>query len=135
MTTGTVKWFNPNKGFGFILPDDGTVDNFVHISAVERAGLTTLLEGQKIEYELVEDRHGQVSADNLKLVLRRVTKHVNTRASVLRSVNRILPPFLGNTIGAGNSSGNISARNWPIWAIWLPIRPHWLAESFDLALC
>ncbi len=48
--------------------DDGTVDNFVHISALKRAGLTTLLEGQKIEYELVEDRHGQVSADNLKLV-------------------------------------------------------------------
>ncbi len=68
MITGTVRWFNPNKGFGFIQPDDGTVDNFVHISAVERAGLTTLLEGQKIEYELVEDRHGLVSADNLKLV-------------------------------------------------------------------
>ncbi len=68
MTTGTVKWFNPNKGFGHILPDDGTEDHFVHISAVKRAGLETLLEGQKIEYKLVEDRHGQVSADNLKLV-------------------------------------------------------------------
>ncbi len=68
MITGTVKWFNPNKGFGFIQPDDGTEDNFVHISAVERAGLTTLLEGQKVEYEVIEDRRGQASADNLKLV-------------------------------------------------------------------
>ncbi len=68
MITGTVKWFNPNKGFGFILPDDGTVDNFVHISALKRAGLTTLLEGQKIEYELVEGKNGRTAADNLKLV-------------------------------------------------------------------
>ena len=68
MTTGTVKWFNPSKGFGFIQPDDGTEDNFVHISAVKRSGLTTLNEGQKVEYELVEDRLGQESADNLKLV-------------------------------------------------------------------
>ncbi len=68
MTTGTVKWFNPNKGFGFILPDDGTVDNFVHISAVQRAGLETLLEGQKVEYELVEGKNGRTAADNLKLV-------------------------------------------------------------------
>ncbi len=68
MTTGTVKWFNPNKGFGFILPDDGTVDNFVHISAVKRAGLETLLEGQKVEYELVEGQRGRMAADNLKLV-------------------------------------------------------------------
>ncbi len=68
MTTGTVKWFNPTKGFGFIQPDDGTVDNFVHISAVKRAGLTTLLEGQKIEYELVEGKNGRTAADNLKLV-------------------------------------------------------------------
>ena len=68
MTTGTVKWFNPNKGFGFIQPDDATEDNFVHISALERSGLTTLLEGQKVEYDLVEDRRGHASADNLKLV-------------------------------------------------------------------
>ncbi len=66
--TGTGKWFNPNKGFGFIQPDDGTEDNFVHISAVERSGLTTLNEGQKVEYELVEDQRGRRSADNLKLV-------------------------------------------------------------------
>ncbi len=68
MTTGTVKWFNPTKGFGFIQPDDGTEDAFVHVSAVERAGLTTLNEGQKVEYEFVEDRSGRTSADNLKLV-------------------------------------------------------------------
>ena len=68
MTTGTVKWFNPSKGFGFIQPDDGTEDAFVHVSAVERAGLTTLLEGQKVEYELVEGQRGRLSADNLKLV-------------------------------------------------------------------
>ncbi len=68
MTTGTVKWFNVAKGFGFIKPDDGTEDAFVHISAVERAGLTTLLEGQKIEYELVEGQRGRMAADDLKLV-------------------------------------------------------------------
>ncbi len=68
MITGTVKWFNPTKGFGFIQPDDGTEDNFVHISAVERSGLPPLLEGQKVEYDLVEDQRGRTSADNLKLV-------------------------------------------------------------------
>ncbi len=69
MTTGTVKWFNVAKGFGFIQPDDGTEDAFVHISAGQRAGLTTLLEGQKVEYELVEgQRGGRMAADNLKLV-------------------------------------------------------------------
>ncbi len=67
MTTGTVKWFNPEKGFGFIQPEDGTKDVFVHISAVERAGLQNLNEGQKISYELVADRRsGKMSADNLK---------------------------------------------------------------------
>ena len=69
MTTGTVKWFNATKGFGFIQPDDGGKDAFVHISAVERAGLDRLVEGQKIQFELVSDRRsGKVSADNLKLV-------------------------------------------------------------------
>ncbi len=68
MTTGTVKWFNLNKGFGFIQPEDGTVDTFVHISAVQRAVLETLLEGQKVEYELVEGKNGRTAADNLKLV-------------------------------------------------------------------
>jgi CspA family cold shock protein len=69
MTTGTVKWFNSQKGFGFIQPDNGGADAFVHISAVERAGLGTLSEGQKVEYELVSDRRsGKMSADNLKAV-------------------------------------------------------------------
>ena len=67
MTTGTVKWFNGQKGFGFIQPGDGSNDVFVHISAVERAGLGTLREGQKISYEIVADRRsGKSSADNLR---------------------------------------------------------------------
>ncbi len=65
MATGTVKWFNPEKGFGFIVPDDGGKDVFVHISAVEQAGLRTLDEGQKLEYELQENR-GKEAAGNLK---------------------------------------------------------------------
>ncbi|MBD9390246.1 cold-shock protein [Rhizobium sp. CG4] len=67
MNTGTVKWFNATKGFGFIQPDDGATDVFVHISAVERAGLSSLTDGQKIRYELVQDRRsGKNSADNLQ---------------------------------------------------------------------
>ena len=67
MASGTVKWFNNDKGFGFIQPEDGGQDAFVHISAVERAGLRTLREGQKVSYELVQDkRSGKVSADNLQ---------------------------------------------------------------------
>jgi CspA family cold shock protein len=69
MTTGTVKWFNAQKGFGFIQPDTGGADAFVHISAVERAGMSTLSEGQKVSFELVQDRRsGKMSADNLKAV-------------------------------------------------------------------
>jgi CspA family cold shock protein len=67
MAQGTVKWFNSQKGFGFIEPDDGSKDVFVHISAVERAGLNGLNEGQKITYEIVADRRtGKSSAENLK---------------------------------------------------------------------
>jgi CspA family cold shock protein len=67
MAIGTVKWFNSQKGFGFIQPDDGSKDVFVHISAVERAGMHGLNEGQKISYEIVADRRsGKSSADNLK---------------------------------------------------------------------
>jgi CspA family cold shock protein len=67
MTQGTVKWFNGQKGFGFIQPDDGSKDVFVHISAVERAGMQNLNEGQKISYEVVADRKtGKSSADNLR---------------------------------------------------------------------
>jgi CspA family cold shock protein len=68
MATGTVKWFNPVKGYGFIEPSDGSKDAFVHISAVERAGLETLREGQKVEYELVEGRNGKSAAENLTLL-------------------------------------------------------------------
>ncbi len=67
MATGTVKWFNAQKGFGFIQPDDGGKDVFVHISAVERAGFRELRDGQKISYELTQDkRSGRTSADQLK---------------------------------------------------------------------
>jgi CspA family cold shock protein len=69
MSNGTVKWFNGQKGFGFIQPDDGTKDVFVHISAVERAGMSTLNEGQKVSFDLVDDkRSGKSSADNLRAV-------------------------------------------------------------------
>jgi cold shock protein len=67
MTAGTVKWFNAGKGFGFIQPDDGSTDVFVHISAVERSGMNSLNEGQKVTYEIVRDkRTGKNSADNLR---------------------------------------------------------------------
>ena len=66
MATGTVKWFNPTKGYGFIQPRDGGRDVFVHISAVERAGLSSLNEGQVVEYELVSNR-GKQAAENLKM--------------------------------------------------------------------
>ena len=65
MSTGSVKWFNPTKGYGFIEPEDGTKDVFVHISAVQNAGLTGLREGQKVEYELVQGQNGKSSAENL----------------------------------------------------------------------
>ena len=68
MKIGAVKWFNAQKGFGFIQPDDGGTDVFVHISAVERAGLQNLVEGQKVSFELTADhRSGKMSADNLKV--------------------------------------------------------------------
>ena len=67
MAKGTVKWFNPTKGFGFIQPDNGGTDVFVHISAVERAGLRSLADGQKIRFDIVQDRKsGKNSADNLQ---------------------------------------------------------------------
>ena len=67
MATGTVKWFNPNKGYGFIAPEDGQKDVFVHISAVEKANINSLNEGQKLEYELAEN-NGKTSAIDLKIV-------------------------------------------------------------------
>jgi CspA family cold shock protein len=68
MTTGTVKFFNGSKGFGFIQPDDGSKDVFVHISAVERAGLATLNENQKVSFELETGKNGKTSATDLKAV-------------------------------------------------------------------
>lgn len=66
MANGTVKWFNPTKGYGFIAPEDGGKDIFVHVSAVERAGLKGLNEGQRVSYEIITDR-GKQSAGNLQL--------------------------------------------------------------------
>ncbi len=68
MTIGTVKWFNVNKGFGFITPDEGGQDAFVHITAVERAGISSLNEGQRVEYEVQPGRDGKSAAENLKLI-------------------------------------------------------------------
>ena len=67
MPTGTVKWFNATKGYGFIEPEDGSKDAFVHISAVERAGLTTLREGQRVNFELRPGRDGKASAEELSV--------------------------------------------------------------------
>lgn len=67
MANGTVKWFNSTKGYGFIAPEDGSKDVFVHVSAVERAGLKTLNEGQRVSYEIITDR-GKQSAGNLSLI-------------------------------------------------------------------
>ena len=68
MATGSVKWFNANKGFGFIEPEDGSNDVFVHISAVERAGLSSLNDGQKVSYEIEAGKNGKSSAEDLKIV-------------------------------------------------------------------
>ncbi len=68
MTTGTVKFFNTQRGYGFIEPDDGSKDAFVHISAVERAGLTTLNEGQKVSYDVQPGKNGKSSAENLSVI-------------------------------------------------------------------
>ncbi len=67
MPTGTVKWFNPAKRFGFIEPDDGSVDIFVHLSALEEAGLSILREGERVEYEVISKPDGKTAAGNLKL--------------------------------------------------------------------
>ena len=68
MTIGTVKFFNTTRGFGFIAPDDGSKDAFVHLSAVEHAGIRSLSEGQRVEYELQHGQNGKSSAEDLKLV-------------------------------------------------------------------
>ena len=77
MAAGTVKWFNPSKGFGFIEPDDGSKDAFVHISALERAGLSTLIEGQKVTFDLVSGRDGKMGgAIRDRAVFRRLQRDV-----------------------------------------------------------
>jgi CspA family cold shock protein len=68
MITGKVKFFNANKGFGFIEPEDGSKDAFVHVTALERAGITSLVEGQKVSYELEAGRDGKMSATNIQIV-------------------------------------------------------------------
>ncbi len=68
IATGIVKWFNPAKGYGFIVPEDGSKDVFVHISAVESAGLSSLSEGQKVSYELQPGKNGKSSAENLSVI-------------------------------------------------------------------
>lgn len=67
MAVGTVKWFNPTKGFGFITPEEGSKDVFVHITAVQKAGMTGLTEGQRIEYDMITER-GKTAAGNLRLI-------------------------------------------------------------------
>ncbi|MBO43860.1 MAG: cold-shock protein [Rhodospirillaceae bacterium] len=68
MAKGTVKWFNPTKGYGFIEPEDGSKDAFVHISSVESSGLSSLNEGQKVSYELVSGREGKMAAENIEII-------------------------------------------------------------------
>ncbi len=68
MATGTVKWFSPARGYGFIEPEDGSKDVFVHISAIESAGLSSLSEGQKVSYELQPGKNGKSSAENLSVI-------------------------------------------------------------------
>lgn len=68
MAKGTVKWFDTKKGYGFIVPEEGAEDAFVHISALERAGLSDLTEGQKVEFELARGRNGKMAAQNIRVV-------------------------------------------------------------------
>ena len=68
MNTGIVKWFNTVKGYGFITPDDGTPDAFVHITAVQDSGLRLIVEGQKLKYQMIESKNGKLAAGNLELV-------------------------------------------------------------------
>jgi small subunit ribosomal protein S21 len=89
MATGTVKWFNPSKGYGFIAPQDGGKDVFVHISAVERAGLTSLNEGQVVDYEVVSNR-GKQAAENLKTRWPRNHQQLDGACSAWEQIGNIL---------------------------------------------
>ena len=101
MASGTVKWFNPTKGYGFIQPSDGGKDVFVHVSAVERAGLSSLNEGQKVEYELVSNR-GKTSAENLKVMC--------STAAGARATRRLLTPLLARHWSASARTTQIPNR-------------------------
>ncbi len=92
MQTGTIKWFNATKGYGFIAPDQGDKDVFVHISALEKAGLSSLEEGQKVEFDTVPGRDGRTAADNLQLVV---------------SDYRNSPPAWGRRSGAGSERNRL----------------------------
>jgi cold shock protein len=112
MAVGTVKWFNATKGFGFIQPDAGGPDVFVHISAVERAGIRDLVEGQKIAYEIVADkRSGKSSADNLKSARKQISSFPSLTLVPRRTPRegRATPdwarPALGNYCSLGPRSG------------------------------
>ena len=112
MTTGTVKWFNSTKGFGFIQPDNGGADVFVHISAVERAGMREIVEGQKLGYELERDnKSGKMSACTAAGCLNpRLSSPVTTdvlappRAQVVKKVRRLVWPFSWIAIPPGLST-------------------------------
>ena len=94
MATGTVKWFNSVKGYGFIQPSDGSKDAFVHISAVEQAGLTNLREGQKVEYELTPGRDGRASAENL-VVLASVPRDLPHQTPAAGAAGVLISPARG----------------------------------------
>src|ERR1700688_1555850 len=100
MPQGTVKWFNPTKGYGFIQPSEGGKDVFVHISAVERAGLSTLNEGQVVQFELVENR-GKTSAENLKVKWPRRPLLLSASLSDLAATERFARGLLRVTRRAG----------------------------------
>src|ERR1700730_8739887 len=110
MATGTVKWFNPTKGYGFIQPQGGGKDVFVHISAVERAGLSSLNEGQTVEYEVVSNR-GKESAENLKVGREPSPRHRPT-ASVLRS-HDLIGGHPANTTPGDNNERNARQHRHP----------------------
>ena len=111
MPVGTVKWFNPTKGFGFIQPDSGGKDVFVHISAVQRAGLESLDEGQRIEFQVVPGRDGRTSADQLKVAERLSLRGARPRRPVARAGRAASSASC--RIAAAARASSISARLLP----------------------